>query len=158
MLPNGQPAPTAGDAPDLMSPTADLGPVAAAGRRIGETYRDFLNAQEGAGGAIIYLYSSLAAYVGQGGIFDYQRAGSYLTGFTQLPQFRNVSNFNVGLFCQQAGMTLDETLNLAGLYARLFSNNARPGSSYGLDDRTQAYIMLGYQTGASGVFDARAPQ
>ena len=48
----------------------------------------------------------------QWGNFDYQRQGNAITGGTHLPQFVHVSNFNVGLFCQQAGLSLDDTLQL----------------------------------------------
>ena len=133
VLPNGQHVLTTGDIPFLMSPTADLGPVAAAGRQVGETFREMLDDPDSSAGAVVYLYTSLAMHLAQGGIFDYQRQGNVISEFIHLPQFRNVSNFNVGLFCQQAGLTQDETLNIAGLYARIFSNNARPASPYGLE-------------------------
>jgi hypothetical protein len=29
-------------------------------------------------------------------------------GVTKFPQYRNVSNFNVGLFCQQAGLSFED--------------------------------------------------
>jgi hypothetical protein len=44
----------------------------------------------------------------------------------QLPQYRDASNFNVGLFCQQAGLPLEEVLEAAGRYARIFSGNVKP--------------------------------
>jgi hypothetical protein len=70
-------------------------------------------------------------------------------GFQQLPQFRDVSNFNVGLFAQQAGMSLDSTLQTAGEFAQHFSSNASPNSPYGLDSRTAEFIRVGYQAGAT---------
>src|SRR5712691_853685 len=136
----------------LMSPVADLGPVAAAGRRAGETYRSLLSNPETAPSALLYLGASLYANFHHGGIFDYQRQGNWLTGFTQLPQFYHVSNVNVGLFAQQAGLTLDETLSIAGLYARLFSKNADPKDQYGLNSRTRKFIETGFNIGERGVF------
>ncbi|MGD0434094.1 MAG: hypothetical protein ABSA58_23680 [Acetobacteraceae bacterium] len=115
-----------------------------------------LNNPETAEGAASYLAASLGAAVGQGGTFDYQREGSHITGFTQLPQFRDVSNVNVGLFAQQAGLTLDETLKIAGTFARLRSSNARPNEPYGLDPRTAQFIRTGFSQGESGAFDNRA--
>ncbi len=154
LQPNGQQV-RADNGTLLMSPVADLAPVAAAGREVGNAYRALLNDPDAADGAtaILYLGTSLANYVGHGGVFDYQREGSYLTGFTPLPQFRDVSNFNVGLFCQQAGLSLDETLNISGLYAWFFSNNSKPRLPYNLETRTKDYTILGYKTGESGTFD-----
>jgi hypothetical protein len=74
-------------------------------------------------------------------------------GFQQLPQFRDVSNFNVGLFSQQAGMTLEQTLNVAGDFANLLSGNFSPNSPHGLDPRTADFITGGYNEGASGAFN-----
>jgi hypothetical protein len=113
----------------------------------------------------MYLIGALAAAVGTGGTYDYQRMGPQsadlsngkddslaadLFGtFQQLPQFRDVSNFNVGLFSQQAGLTLDETLTIAGGYASIASSNARPANPNGLDTRTAQFIKAGYQAGAT---------
>jgi hypothetical protein len=82
----------------LMSPVADLAPVAAAGREVGNAYRALLNDPQAAEGAtaILYLGGSLAVYVGHFGVFDYQRQGSYLTGSTSIPWFRDVST-NIAL-------------------------------------------------------------
>jgi hypothetical protein len=88
----------------------------------------------------------------QGGTFDYQRRGNFITGFTQLPQFRDVSNFNVGLFCQQAGLTLEQTQTIAGSYAHLFSGNADPNAPHGLDTRNARFTATGFNIGQSGVF------
>jgi hypothetical protein len=65
-----------------------------------------------------------------------------------------VSNFNVGLFSQQAGLTLVMTLGLAGLYASKNSSNYRPDQPYGLDPQTREFIERGYEAGESGVFDS----
>ena len=91
---------------------------------------------------------SLYGYLHQGGVFDYQREdGVYVA------DYRNVSNFNVGLLCQQSGLSLDETLRIAGGYASAFSNNAKPGMPYSLDPKTAEYTRIGYEVGASGVYN-----
>jgi hypothetical protein len=158
VLPNGQQIPTGDNPPFLMSPTADLAPVAAAGREIGGIYSELLNSTEATdpnaiGVASMYLYANLGIYLGYGGIFDYQRQGNLVTGFVHFPKFANVSNFNVGLFCQQAGLTLNETEAIAGTFATIFSNSHHFIKPYFLADSASKYIVLGYQTGASGVFD-----
>ena len=137
----------------LMAPVADLTPVASAGREVGETYRDLLNDPETAASALPYLAASMLINVGRGGRFDYQRRGNHVTGFVQLPQYRDVSNFNVGLFCQQAGLSLDETLTAAGRFAQVLSRNAKPDRPYQLDPRTAEFINVGYDAGRSRLFD-----
>jgi hypothetical protein len=133
----------------LMSPVADLTPVAEAGRKIGRTY----SLMPTDPGAEAYLYTTLNRHIGQGGIFDYQRTGNFITGFTQRRQFRDVSNFNVGLLMQQTGLySLDNTLGLAGFFASVRSSNYRPEKPHGLDSRTAAWIKAGYEAGASGIF------
>ena len=87
-----------------------------------------------------------------GGRFDYQREGNSLTGFVQRPHFAHVSNFNVGLFAQQAGLTLDEAHRFAGGYASLFSRNADPSKPYGLNEDQYKFIEAGYKAGASGLY------
>lgn len=158
-LPNGQSIPDpSSPTKSLKSPLADLSPVAAAGRETGAIFRQMLAdpySAESAGG---YLAGALFAHLGHGGTFDYQRGGKQLLGlldsnaFTQLPNFRNVSNFNVGLLLQQAGIPLEQALAIAGTYARLRSSNYRPDQSYGLDLNTRRFTELGYRTGESGVF------
>jgi RHS repeat-associated protein len=156
-LPSGQTIPdTNSPTGNLMSPVADLSAVAAAGYQTGATYFWILSNPEAAAGANLYLYSQLGLNVGQGGTFDYQRQGNMITGYTQLPQFRDVSNFNVGLFSQQAGLTLNETLATAGLFASAFSSNARPNQPYGLDPRTAQFITTGFNIGQSGVYGPEA--
>jgi hypothetical protein len=110
--------------------------------------------------AKLILYMSMGFNVGHGGAFDYQRSGNQFLGllthgatFTQLPQFRSVSDVNVGLFCQQAGLTLDETLSIAGRYPRLFSSNSKPDQPDSLDPITAQFIITGYNLGQSGIFD-----
>lgn len=144
-----------------MSPVGDLSPVAAAGKSTGQVYNRLLDTEDGSS-ALPFLVGALAAAVATGGQYDYQRVGPQsavltdrLTGgnsFQQLPQFRDVSNFNVGLFAQQAGLTLDETLRIAGTYASKMSSNSSPGSPYGLSPQTAQFTILGYQAGASGAY------
>jgi hypothetical protein len=112
---------------------------------------------EAASTAYVSLMTGLGTYVGHDCVFNYQRRENHITGFVQLRQYRDVSNFNVGLFCQQAGISLDEALTIAGGYAFLLSGNASPGKPYGLDTETAEFIRRGYQAGSSGAYDA-APQ
>ena len=140
----------------MMSPTRDLTDVAAAGKSVKEKV-DKLRSEGKNKEAAALLMASLGPAVGTGGSFDYQRMGpqsDVITGgFQQLPQFRDVSNFNVGLFSQQAGMTLEQTLSVAGDFAHLFSGNFSPNSPYGLDPRTADFITGGFNEGASGAFN-----
>lgn len=165
-LPDGRPIPDKYDAEHrLRAPVSSLDEVAKAGRETGENYRLMLKfgsdgnilLQQNPLEAISYLGFSLLRDIGHGGRFDYQRQGSYVTGWTQLPQFRDVSNFDVGLYCQQAGLSEDETLRLAGLFAFFRSRNHKPDNTYGLDDQTREFIQEGYAAGASGAY-GRPPQ
>jgi hypothetical protein len=128
-IPDAEPEIEANRSPTdyMMSPVADLAPVAAAGRAVGERYRAIASVSPGA--AELYLKAELGLNVATGGKFDYQRRGPQLKGlanealrrknvdkpmrdwvaepFIQRRQFRSVSNFNVGLFCQQAGLSLE---------------------------------------------------
>ncbi|MEI6204153.1 MAG: hypothetical protein WCP68_19575, partial [Enhydrobacter sp.] len=74
---------------------------------------------------------------------------------TAPPQFRNVSNFNVGLFMQQAGIPLPITLTVAGRFASKYSSNYRPDEEYGLDPQTREFIENGYRVGEGGAFDSK---
>jgi hypothetical protein len=51
--------------------------------------------------------TAILTNIGRGGVYDYQRQGNHLTCIAQPRQYRDVSNFNVGLFCQQAGLPLE---------------------------------------------------
>ena len=157
-LPDGSLVPDA-DSPtgSLMSPSADLSSVASAGRLTGENYARLLRNPNSASGAFNYLAGSLGSHLGHGGSLDYQREGNFLTGYTHRPQFAHISNFNVGLFAQQAGLTLDEAHRFAGGYARLFSNNADPSKPYGLNKDQYDFIEAGYKAGASGLYGPAAP-
>jgi hypothetical protein len=137
----------------VMSPKADLHGVAAQGRRIGEVHRSILANPFTSPSAYLYLFPALGLNAGQGGTYDHQRRGNMITGYTQLPQFRPIANVNVGLLAQQAGLTLDQTLDIAGTYARLRSSNADPNAPYGLDPQTLHYIKRGYEIGQTGMFD-----
>jgi hypothetical protein len=135
----------------VMSPTADLSAVAAAGRRTGFMHRAMLIDPLTAGAAPAWMVANLRANVSHGGTFDYQRRGDQFLG-----QFTPVSNVNVGLFAQQAGLSLEETLAIAGLYARRYSGNAKPGEPHGLHPNQLKYITAGFKIGQSGVFGAPA--
>lgn len=156
-LPNGQelriPSADGTDSP-LLSPVADLSPVAAAGRATGEVYRQILKYPGQQGKAITFLVSSLGSHLGQGGVFDYQRKGTRLTGYTQFPDYVHVSNYNVGLFRQQAGLSIEDTLDTAGRVAGFISKNADPSTRYGLNSQQERYIRQGYADGAQGLFGA----
>jgi DNA-binding beta-propeller fold protein YncE len=142
----------------VMSPKADLSDVAARGRQTGEMFRSMLESPEGGAAASAYLYSTLRRHLSQGGTYDHQRRPSEKGGYVQMPQFRPISNINVGLFAQQAGLTLDEVMAIAGGYASLFSSNSDPSKPYGLDPTTAYYIRRGYELGQSGMFDKANPR
>ena len=142
----------------LMSPVADLSGVAAAGRAVGMTFRAMLDNPETAAGALPYLVAMLGLNLGHAGTFDYQRRGNKVAGYTHLPQFAHVSNFNVGLFAQQAGLPLEQILWIAGKFACNFSNNAKEKEPYCLDPEHQRrFITAGYESGRSGAFDRSVP-
>jgi hypothetical protein len=107
---------------------------------------------DGGAAALPYLATMLGVNVGQGGNYDYQRRGNGISGYTHLPQFANVSNVNVGLLAQQAGLTLEETLWIAGRFACNFSNNSDESQPYCLNPAQLRYIKKGYEIGQSGVF------
>jgi RHS repeat-associated protein len=149
-LPNGNTVPDSHSPTGvLMGPTSSVSDVAAAGKKAGQ---DAQNWDSQSVGGIVFTVE-LGKAVGTGGQFDDQRMGpqsDVLTGgFQQLAQFRDVSNFNVGLFSQQAGMTLDQTLQTAGDFAKHFSSNYSPNSPYGLAPQTAEFIRTGWQAGAT---------
>jgi hypothetical protein len=153
-LPDGSFVEDKGSASGYMqAPVADLSDVARAGREAGATYRQTLENDETAAGAEPYLAFSLWAHCGHGGLFDYQRQGNMLTGYKQLPEFRHVSAFNIGLFAQQAGLSLDEALLYSGLYGLVFAKNSRLGQPHGLPADTVQFIEKGYNAGRSGIFN-----
>ncbi len=140
----------------VMAPVDNLDGVAAAGRRAGESYRALPNQPATAAQAAPFLVGVLGGSLGHGGTFDYQRKGNSIAGVTQLRHFRNISNVNVGLFGQQAGLTLDEVLTIAGDFAGVFSRNAKPDEPYGLDPKTRGFTEVGYRLGESGLFGSAA--
>jgi RHS repeat-associated protein len=150
-LPNGQTVPDPhSPTGKMMAPSSSVSEVAAAAQKTKNVVDDL--AEMGllpvAAGV---LADSLATNVGTGGNFDDQRMGPQsddLTGgFQELPQFRDASNFNVGLFSQQVGMTLDQTLQVAGNFAKHFSSDYSPDQPYGLSPQTAEFIRAGYQAG-----------
>lgn len=103
------------------------------------------------------MYEALRENLGQGGTFDYQREKDGQGEPKILSQFREVANFNVGLFCQQAGFPLWQTLALAGAYAIKNSSNAKPRNiPYFLDDPNEYYIKKGWEAGEGGTFGPKA--
>ena len=139
----------------LMSPVEDLREVAAAGweagrKAVGKALTDPLKAKA-------YGRELVGKDLGQGGPFDYQRLWSPdddAPGYVQLRQFRDVSNFNVGLYMQRVGLfPLPEVLKIAGEYAKEHSSNYMPGEPYGLDPRVKRWIERGYEVGESGAFN-----
>ncbi|MGQ0580895.1 MAG: hypothetical protein ACT4O6_03095 [Reyranella sp.] len=142
-----------------MAPVGDLSAVAAKGQQVGAIYRSLLTKPGGGGGsALAYLGLTMRRFLGQGGAFDYQRerGNEDKSGFTQLRQFRNVSNVNVGLFAQQAGMSLHDILTIAGEYAAKHSSNADPTQPYSLNAQTREFIEVGYKIGQNGAFGPAA--
>lgn len=110
-----------------------------------------LNAPEGGTGPLAYLAAALGSNVGQGGKFDYQREANSDGSFTHLNQFVHVSNFNVGLFCQQAGLSFDETVEIAGTYATFRSKNKNK-QPYVPNSDNYEFMKKGYEAGKSGMF------
>ena len=137
----------------MRAPIGDSTAVARAGRSARDQYKSMLLFPETAISATGYLLLTLGMNVGQGGDFDYQRRGNRLIGFRQFHQYWHVSNFNVGLFAQQGGLTVEEALKTAGLFARLFSNNVDPSLPYSLNPDVADYIRKGFAAGESGVFE-----
>ena len=157
VLPNGKNVPSSEDPQTefLMSPVEDLSEVAVAGweagrKAVGKALTDPLKAKA-------YGRELVRKDLGQGGRFDYQRLWSPdddAPGYLQLRQFRDVSNFNVGLYMQRVGLfPLGSVLEIAGEYAREHSSNYMPGEPYGLDPRVKRWIERGYEAGESGAFN-----
>ncbi len=158
VLPNGKTVPSEYSRTGvLMSPFADLRDVAAAGRKAfwdvaGHALTNPFSIED----ARKYGRELVRRELGQGGRFDYQRLwipDQTTADYLQLPQFRDVANFNVGLFMQQIGVfNRKEVLKIAGDYAKEHSSNYRPDQDYGLDPRTRVWIERGYDAGESGMF------
>ena len=146
ILPNGKSV-TSEDSKTgfLLSPIEDLSEVASAGR---ETGRKILKEPS-------KVRELVRKDLAQGGRFDYQRLWipDDAPGYLQLRQFRDVSNFNVGLYMQQANVPLPWVLVIAGEYAQENSSNYMPNEPYGLDPRVTRWIERGYAAGGSGGFN-----
>ena len=82
--------------------------------------------------------------VGQNGYFDYQREQNPGGAPTPLPQYRDVSNFNVGLYAYSAGWTLGQTLGIANAFGSVFSHNYSNTASW---SQTLSWISTGYGNG-----------
>ena len=154
-----------------MAPFNDLDRVAAAGRDVGRHALEALCSSGGNVNEAKRVARELTKpYLAQGGLFDYQRRPyeKGKDGYTQLRQFRNVSNINVGLFLQQTFRTItfgthikldkDYALQIAGEYARENSSNYRPDQPYGLDPETRKFIELGYDIGLNGQHEPPRPK
>ena len=88
----------------------------------------------------------IADKLGVRGVYEHRR------------QFLPIANINVGLYSQQSGLTLDQTLRRAGEFARYFSSNYQRDQPYGLDPRTAHFIKKGYEIGERGLFTPNGPQ
>jgi len=126
--------------------------------RSGYAFRAMLQNQDTTAGAGIDLATSLGIYLGQGGWFDYQRQGNRITSLTPLPHYRDVSNFNVGLFRQQAGCHLTKHCELPEVMPVSFPIDTKRDQSYGLEQRTRSMIATGFNMSASGTFDEATAQ
>ena len=159
ILPNGKNVPSSEDPKTefLMSPVEDLSGVAAAGEETGrEVLKHFVKNFFSIDEAKKYAPELVRKDLAQGGRFDYQRGRNPdgAPGYLQLRQFRDVSNFNVGLYMQQTGyLSLPEVLKIAGEYAKEHSSNYMQGAPYGLDPRVKRWIESGYAVGESGIFN-----
>jgi len=151
---------------NVMTPKLNLHEVAAAGRRDGAAMRRQAAGSRGeVPTALPGLELNAFNNVGTGGEFDYQRRhqGNQILDlvgdkigisslYEQRRQFLPISNMNVGLYSQQSGLSLEQTLARAGLFALLFSGNYKPDQPYGLDPRTAHFIQEGHKIGQSGMF------
>ena len=82
-----------------MSPTSDLSNVAARSREIKQKAILYAGWGQDLSGVTtgVVLKEELQKAVAQNGDFDYQRVTLAAGDLQQLPEFRDVSNFNVGL-------------------------------------------------------------
>jgi hypothetical protein len=108
-----------------------------------------LDTPDRAAGALGFLVESFRRDLGQGGTFDYQRDGPF-----NLRQYRHVSNFNVGLYIQQSGLSLDQATSIAGAYGTIFSRNYDRSQPYGVPPENRHFMELGFRAGQSGIFGA----
>jgi len=98
-LPNGKTVNNPYTNAPLMSPTSDLSNVAARSREIKQKAILYAGWGQDLSGVTtgVVLKEELQKAVAQNGDFDYQRVTLAAGDLQQLPQFRDVSNFNVGL-------------------------------------------------------------
>ena len=151
-LPDGTlPVDSGGNPLHIPSPVSDLRPVAAAGRAAGEELAIALPPDDSMAQAL--FLTRVGQDLATGGRFDFQRSGGQidglLHGFEFHKEFVNVSNVNVGLWLQQAGYSLHDTLKLAGTYAAHFSGQTARRTQYGLTTDQEDYITTGWKLGAS---------
>jgi hypothetical protein len=111
--------------------------VADAGTKTGEHYTELQAVNPTVADA--YMLASLNHNVGHGGTFDYQRSGD-----TYIKDFRDVSNFNVGLFAHKAGLSLDQTLKLTSIFAKVKSNFGSAPLGHGVPRQTEEFIRMGW--------------
>jgi hypothetical protein len=154
LIPNPFPGPR-NRAGFVIAPVDDLNDVAAAGQRDGQRFRELKKSKWTYNQADAFFIAQFMANVGTGGRFDHQRSGNFLLGFEQLRHFRPIANVNVGLYCQQFRLSLEDTLKLAGLYASWFSSNPDPKRPSGLDEQTEHFIREGYRIGQTGMFSTK---
>ena len=141
-----------------MSPTSDVGPVVKAGQRFGLSVARALGHGFVTGAETFVI--GLGLNSGTGGIFDYQRTG-FPGFFTPHPQYRDVSNFNIGVFAQQAGLPETMIARIAGVFAIVFSSNAHLNGfdpQNWMAPRNREMINLGYSLSAQGAFAQPQPR
>jgi len=173
LMRNGEPIPDVYSRTGIMiSPTTDVSPVVAAGQLLGRCLaleqeltpsRSIIVQAQGFIWTTETLFIGLGSTLGWGGLFDYQRTGA--PGFfQQYPQYRDVSNFNIGVLAQQAGLSEAYIQRIAGLAAAIGSSN----SSFSLSRpetwqsraqdwnslQNQQLIHLGYGLSEQGVLSA----
>lgn len=105
-----------------------------------------------------YCTTLWGVHLDTGGTFDYQWESNKLFGYIQHSQFRDISNFNVGLYLQQAGISEDKALSIAGQFATRSSKNAHADMPYGLDADTAKFIRIGYEAGETGEYGPPVPR
>lgn len=114
-------------------PQANFGDIYAAGRLQSASFWNLIDPES---------FNPLIAdyYIGHWGIFDYQRSGS-----TFISAYTNVSNYDVGIFMNAAGFSLDETLEIGQLFAGSMSSNAGSSSQ-------KLWWMEGWNAGQDQTF------
>jgi hypothetical protein len=62
-------------------------------------------------------------------------------------QFRDVSNFNVGLFTSSAGLSLEQTMNMTKFIGEMSNYGSAPLGPNGVPARTEEFIRMGWFEG-----------